>query len=204
MPHRPAATALNLRPMSCGTRCGAGWRPGAQNPSNATIERPSGFRNFDHVPSQSVAVDHLTRHETLAWPRHGIGGSWTTRTSAGAPLGSNTNAFTWSGTPTALAAARPSASDRLALGRSRRRGTYDAATHSATDDDAGNRELINRQRLPHQQDSAERAVFDQMAKRFGGLVELVRSLDDRLHPSRGQQGQNGGPRGGFDRMRLRE
>src|SRR5438309_10838095 len=43
-----------------------------------------------------------------------------------------------------------------------------------------------------------------MAESFGGLVELVRSFDYRLHPSRRQQWQDGGPGGRFDRSRLRE
>src|SRR5438477_8168082 len=43
-----------------------------------------------------------------------------------------------------------------------------------------------------------------MAESFGGLVELVRSFADRLHPSRRPQWQDGGPGGRFDRSRLRE
>lgn len=36
---------------------------------------------------------------------------------------------------------------------------------------------------PHQHHSAEGAVFDQVAEGFRGLVELVRSFEDRLHAS---------------------
>src|SRR2546425_1221468 len=43
-----------------------------------------------------------------------------------------------------------------------------------------------------------------MAESFGGLVQLVRSFNDRLSPSRGQQRQDGGPRGRFHLMRLSE
>src|SRR6267142_644992 len=37
-----------------------------------------------------------------------------------------------------------------------------------------------------QHHSAEGAVFDQMAESFGGVLQLVRSFDDRLDPSRSQ------------------
>src|SRR2546430_12082148 len=79
-----------------------------------------------------------------------------------------------------------------------------ALSRPSTDNDSRHRELINRPRLPRQHHSAEGTVFDQMAESFGGLVELVRSFDDRLYASRGQQRQNCGPCGRFDGMRLRE
>src|SRR3984893_7889291 len=61
---------------------------------------------------------------------------------------------------------------------------------------------INRHRLPDQYHSAEGTVFDQMAEGFGGLAQSIGSFDDRVHLSRGQQRDNGGPGGCLGRVRL--